>query len=505
MGGSRLTPKADIIKGMEASHKVGLLVRLLWVLVLVSLLGLAARSRQVTLHMQEAEQALSSGLPLVASQHVADAARRLPWRADLWELAGRYALQGGDYKTAIRYLEQANQNSSTNHFSTQDDLSIQGLTDLGDAYHGAGNLPSAILAWQQAVAIRGSSSGLAERLAEAYLALGDYPAAMAELETLIFLQPDDAQAHYRLGLLIASEDPELALEHLKIAIGLDPALETQVSRIRRAVLSARFAEDQAYTLLAAGRALASLGEWELAEEAFREATLVRPEFAEAWAYLGESRQHLSVQGELSEEGDGLAEIRKALELDPGSLAAHTFLALYWTRRAQYDLALESIRSAISLDPKSPVLYSELGRILAQSGNLYGAFSAYQQAIVLAPDDLTYTRLLVEFTLKYNFRIEQVTLPLARRLVILDPQDAANLDTMAKVLIELGDLAGAERFLSRALMADPDYAPAHLHMGLVHSLREDQAAALIEFRLAASLAPQSPTGEHALRMMETYLP
>jgi tetratricopeptide (TPR) repeat protein len=429
---------------------------------------------------------------------------------ELWELAGHYALQVDHAQTAIRYLEWVDRAGSRQGFATQTGISAQGMIDLGDAYQQAGDLPAALLAWQKAASQAGNSRELLGRLVQAHLALGDYSAATKDLEALVALQPELAQSHYQLGLLVAAQAPESALKHLEKAVEIDPSLESAVERLRRSIMSARISDDPAYALVTTGRDLASLEEWGLAAEAFHRATLARPGYAEAWAYLGEARQHLgnlehSKNSDPANSRDGLPELRKALELDPDSLAAHLFLALYWSRQERYDLALEAIRSARKLDPKNPDLEVEYARNLAASGDLPGAYEAYQQAIALAPLDPAYRRHLVDFSLRYSFQVEQVALPVARQLIIEDLGDPANLDLMAQVFIKQGDLANAERFLNRALQANPDYAPAHLHLGMLYILQGKKVLALQEFNQAASMAADTSVAAQARQMMETYSP
>jgi tetratricopeptide (TPR) repeat protein len=474
---------------------------LIFILLLSALLALVVYFYQGNQQMQQAQAALDDGLPLEASQHFERAAGYFPWRSDLWEIAGRCALQAGDDRSAIRLLEEVDRQAG---------LSVQGLVDLGDAYYGAGEIPAAEQAWQRALAAGGSLDDRTQRLVEVYLDQNDYQGAIEALQAWVDQWPQDASLLYRLGLLTATQDPEAALDYLNRAAEIDPSLQSDVSRLQRAVIGARYAEDPAYSLLTTGRALAALGEWSLAVEAFHNATLLRPDYAEAWAYLGEAYQHLSGQenklaSKNPPQDDGLAELRKALELDPQSLAAHTLMAMYWSRRGNYDLALTYMQSAVELDPKNPLLHIELANALAQAGNVEAAYESLQQAITLAPSDPSILRQVVEFLLRYDYQLEQVALPIARRLVILAPQDAANLDSMAQLLIQLGDLDSAGRFLERALQADPDYPAAHLHLGLIYVLKDDRQRALDELRLAASLDPEGSIAAQAQRMLETYFP
>jgi protein O-GlcNAc transferase len=275
-------------------------------------------------------------------------------------------------------------------------------------------------------------------------------------------------------------------------------------------MGARIANDPAYTLLNTGRAFASFDKWTLAGEAFRQAILKRPDYAEAWAYLGEARQHLLVTtGSVASKGeaksDGLVELQTALKLDPESLSAQSFLALYWMRQSRYDLALEAIRKAVSISPDNPVLMADLADIQAASGDLYGAYDTFQKAASLAPFDPIFLRRIVRFSLAYNFQVEKVALPFARKILADDPKNPVNLDLMAQVMISQGDLASAERFLIRALQADPRSASAHLHLGMFYLLQEDQHMALEQFKLALALDPDGPSGNEAQRMLNLRSP
>jgi Tfp pilus assembly protein PilF len=73
--------------------------------------------------------------------------------------------------------------------------------------------------------------------------------------------------------------------------------------------------------------------------------------------------------------------------------------------------------------------------------------------------------------------------------------------MGQVLIKLGDLASAERFLARALLADAGYAPAHLHLGLAYLLQGEGQSAQEQLLLAQSLDPGSATARQAQRLLE----
>jgi tetratricopeptide (TPR) repeat protein len=473
---------------------------LLWLLILLILilaLFVVMRAYTVTQKVQEARHLLEGNASPESARRaarlLAEAAENIPWQTDLWEQAGSAALHGADPQSAVGYFTQA---------ESRGGLSAPGRIALGDAYSQMDDLPAAISAWESALQAGGAAGEIYSRLLPTHRSLGDTAATLSDLQALAAAQPDDASLQYQLGLLLAAQQPEAAVEHLKLAAELDPRLAASADLLRRNIHAASLADDLNFTLLEAGRGLGSLEEWELAALAFRQATLNRPDYAEAWAFLGEAIQHLPS----SETGsNGLAELNKALELDPESLSAHLFLALYWQRQQRLDRAFEALQNAARLYPDNLAVQTELGKTLAMQGELQSALEAYQGAVDLAPDDATAYRQLAEFSLEHKYQVQEVALPAARRLVLLKAGDPASLDIMGQVLLSLGDASNAERYFNRALRSDPQYAPAHLHLGLIYLEQGDRPAAYEEFKLVLDQSPGTPAAELAQRLLGEYYP
>lgn len=481
------------------SIKIGVWPRLILLAVAIALLGIAPRPQAFRRSLGLARFSIDAGLPLQASKALADAARQAPDRPDLWEQAGVYALQAGDVDLAAGDLEQARQ---------ADALTGDGWIALGDAYRRQEKLPEAVAAWTDGIERYGVSPDALDRLWQAHLQMGNLDQALADLRSLLVLDPDDALLNDRLGLLLVVQNPEEALSYLDKAAQLDATYQAAASDIRRAWLSARIDGNVAFTQLSVGRVLAALGEWDLSIQSFQRAVAERPDYAEAWAYLGEARQHAgtgTLQIDQAAQSDGLIELQNALALDPASLSAHTFLALYWTRKADYTQALVMIQDTVAMDPQNPALQVQYASIQAASGDVAGAYATYLHAIDLSPYEPAYRRYLVQFALDYNYELEKLALPVARQLVADSPQDAASLDLMAQLMIKLNDLDSAERFLERALASDPHNAAAHLHLGLVFALKDSRQESYNELKLAISLAPNAPIAAQAQRLLETYFP
>lgn len=492
------------------------LLRVLAPLILLPLLGLAARPHALAALQQQVGRArafrayptLAKGLAAVASYQ--------PWRPELWEQAGLYAFQGGDYENALLALRRA---------ESEGRLSPLGSLYLGDAYRQAGDLEAAATAWEAARS-GVDAMDLARRWLEIHEGTGDIPAVTSDLQELVALRPADVQLRYRLGLHLAAQQPVDALPHLAQAADLAPSLKPQADYLINSIRTANLAGDPAYLLLESGRALASIGEWALAAEAFRASIAAAPEYAEAWAYLGEAIQQLAVSGSAGIEeqtaddrpltgssspagGDhapqGLTELEKALALDPRSLAANTLMALYWQRQGSYDLALEYLNKAIALYPDNAALQAQMGSTLALSGDLEAALGAYRRGVDLAPLQAEPWRLLAGFSVLHEYLLREEGLPAARRAAALDPKDPANLDMLGQVLLLLEDFSTSQRFFQTAIDLDPGFAPAQVHLGLVYALQGDTRRAYQAWKGVTAGAPGTPAAEQAERLIKNYFP
>lgn len=487
---------------MKAQPFARLFLRLL-PLLCIPLLTLSTRPSSEGLlpgqSQQMEAQALSPEEALEAAADLAERARRSPWRDELWEQAGLLALQGEDYQAAISYLGAAKR------------LSPEARIQLGQAHELAGEAEEARRVWEEALeeAPATKRAELLGKLSNLAFSKGEWKEAEERLEALLQERLEDAQANYRLGLLLAAREPKLARAPLERAALADPALGSQVEALSRALRQAGVCPDPACALVESGRALGSLNEWALAATAFERATAVRPDYAEAWAFLGEARQHVAdrgkdPQGQAGEIDSGdieaLAALEKALTLDPKSVSTHLLLALYWQRRGDSIRALVFAKAAAELEPDNPAVQAELGRNLAKAGDLTAALTAYRQAVELAPRDPSYWRLLASFTLEYDHQVREAGLPAARQAVLLAPEDPASLLSLGQVFFQLADLVNAKRFLQRAIEIDPNYAPAHLHLGLVHLLQDNPSQAYQQIALARSLAPGTAAAEQAERIL-----
>jgi tetratricopeptide (TPR) repeat protein len=461
----------------------------------MALLGVFPGPHTVYRSLRFAARALQFGSPLSAYQYLLKVVEFYPWRLDLLEASGQYAIQGGDFQNGVEILQRVAQSKQ---------LSPDSQLSLGDAALVQEDPARAIQIWHTALHAGGDPGQIYPRLVQANRNLMNLDAAIENLEKLTTLRPGDADVVYQLGLLYVAKNPEIAVHYLEEAIQVDPNLRSQIQPLRRRLRTALLADNEAYALLAAGRELASLEQWDLATYAFSQAVLAQPDYAEAWAFLGEAKQHVSFSKE--SETVPSQDLQKALSLDPDSIAANTLMAIYYQRQDRYDLALVYLHASAAQDPDNPALQIEIGNTLAQIGEIDSAKKYYQQAVDMAPNDPDYWRALANFSVNYELEVREIGLPAARRAIILDPSNPSSLDVMGRVFTILDDPLSAQRFLDRALRLDPGYAPARLHLGILYLSEGNSADALKHISLAQSLsAPGTPISQQAGRLLDRYIP
>jgi tetratricopeptide (TPR) repeat protein len=478
---------------MDARLKAGFLVKILIPLTAVFLLGALfnahtsfASLRNALFSNEPAFTTETSSTLLMSIETPTSDGQEL-------ERSGSAALSAGNPTEAVTLLVEA---SGLIH------LSDAGWLALGDAYLEMGDTVKALSAWKNLP----PSPALYPRLAEAYHQLEDFEGLLSTLRELLALHPGDASLYYYSGLVYAALRPDSSQAFLEQAASLDPQYKENSGKLIRTIRSARLQDEPAYTLVASGRALASMNQWILALEAFRRALSIRDDYAEAWAYYGEALQQVNIPKPSGIDQDpAMAALQKAVDLDPGSLAAHIFLSIYWQRQGHYVEAIAILETAAGLEPDNPVIYTEIGNSWAKAGDLIKSQTYYQQAVDMAPEDPFYWRLLAEFSLNNQVQIREIGLPAARKAVILEPKAPENLNLFGQALYFLGDHTNAAKYMKKALEIDPGYAPAYLNLGMNYLAQGETGQARDFLNQAVVFGGESPTAEHARRLLERHFP
>jgi len=422
-----------------------------------------------------------------AAQYYQSAARKLPWRPELWEQAA-IAISHVDTDAAIALFEYARERGI---------LSANGWAMYGAQYWTTSRDESALKIWSAGLQEYPSHHEFYWLIHLAYRQLQDFPAEKTSLETWLAASKGSALDHYEMGLLLMASDAARARIELALASSMEPGFDSAVKTLRASLDLAAAATDDSRRLVVIGRGLGLVNEWPLAKQTFEQAINVDADNAQAWAWLGEARQQTGA--------DGRAELDRAFSLDVHDTVVHGLRGLYWKRQGQYGSALTEYHQAAAIEPQNPEWQVALGEAYSLSGDLVSALGSYQEATALDPSNASYWRLLAMFCADNAVRVLDVGLPAAEKAAALAPKDPQVLDALGWSYAQVGLLYNAEQALIKATVLDPDLAIAHLHLAETDLRKGDQVSALAQLNLAMQLDGDGPVGKLALQLRNQYFP
>ncbi len=250
--------------------------------------------------------------------------------------------------------------------------------------------------------------------AEAHIAAGDFSSAIAALQRMAELEPDNAEP------LVALADLYMMARQIDQVF----ALSQQALRID--------AENVAALAMHA-RALDWLGQYEAASDFAFDALDLEPDNPDVLAVLGE------IYSDVGNWPRAQAYLDEALSIDPDNILARRNLAVLYELQKDYERAIVELDRAIELAPNRPDLYIEKGRQYHYLDEWGAAIESYEQAVAVA-------------------------------------ETSFSLDALGWGLYNSGDSLQALRVLRRAVELDPQNGAALAHLGLTYYARRNYEAA-----------------------------
>jgi len=167
---------------------------------------------------------------------------------------------------------------------------------------------------------------------------------------------------------------------------------------------------------------------------------------------------------------GMVDLRAYLELNRDQPAPSVELGNWWILSGAPAAGIAEIRRAITLDPRGPTHRAALARALAQAGRVDEARKELEAAVALHPDDaeLYY---LYALALSDLDRLDDAERAL-ERVVALEPDRARAWYNLGIARQKRGDFGGAAKALERCLTLDPSADDA---ARLLRSIRGPSAA------------------------------
>ena len=191
---------------------------------------------------------------------------------------------------------------------------------------------------------------------------------------------------------------------------------------------------------------------------------------------------LSQAGRMSEAAARLEALRKE---QPANFKVNELLGLVEAAEGQVDSAVQQLRSASLLEPRSAAAHDNLATALARKGEWAAAQAEWQRALELQPTDPAATRDLARLYLQQSRLHDAV--PLLRAAHAASPAVADTTYNLALADYLLGDFSESRR-LTTELLQQKNSGEYHSLLGKLDEKEAKYVEAANEFGTAAALDP-----------------
>jgi tetratricopeptide (TPR) repeat protein len=377
--------------------------------------------------------------------------------------------------------------------------SPQVLLDLAIAYFDAEQFEKALEPLRKILTREPQNAGARQMLGKTYFMLGDLSNSSRELQSALSLDPNNVDVAYTLGIAY--------LRNRQVA-----AAKELYDRLLKQL------GDQPELHIVIGRAYREAGFLPDAIAEFRKAISLNPAFPRAHYSLGLTYLLDEGQSKLSE---ALEEFRIELAANPNEFYANYYLGIVYIFQRKWDLAIDALQRAATVQPNNPDPYFQLGQAYQELGRHEQAIEALKKTIALNPylahnkyQVTTAHHRLAQSLLKIDqsdagrkelqlasdlkteaFKMEQESYRGAARMgastlpgqdnSLPDKGSVAGSDIEPSALDEKAkrELKGSEAYYAKVV------ATVHNNIGLLRAERQDFRAAAQQFALAAKWDPQ----------------
>lgn len=380
----------------------------------------------------------------------------------------------------------------------------QGHSALGAVLVNRGHVKEGIRELERALAIKSTDSTALMNLAMAYGQVGLSEKAISlfsELEADSRLQkrtlPSYALAGYARSLA-ANRQIGLAITKMKVALATD----SQNAELHDEL----------------GSLYAQQKDWSHAQEEFASAIHLNSDLAAAHLHLGLAMQAQGQKGGTLEimqaaqtapqnatialelgkalvadgkDEQAIPHLRRALELDSGSIEASYQLALALQRSNEVQQAIALLKKVVAAEPNNAEAMTNLGMALSQAQQAKDAVPVLQRSISLAPESVTaHQNLAAAYVQLSQFGDAVVELHQALKLAPDAPQLHYDLGLALKMQ---DDVAGAIPELETAQRLDPSGAEAPYLLGVLYMQTGRYEDAAREMNISMELRPENGDG------------
>ena len=193
--------------------------------------------------------------------------------------------------------------------------------------------------------------------------------------------------------------------------------------------------------------------------------------------------------------------QKAMQMNPGDGSAVMAYTRAAVAQGNVDAAISRWQGWTSAHPGDANSQVILGNLLEAKGNANGAMDAYKKALAIQPEQPVAANDLAFLMLQSGGDVD-MALSLAQTARRAMPHSPNTADTLAWAYYQKGVYGSARDLLEDALKTAPNDASIEYHLGMTYSKLGNKADAISHLKKAASLAPNTQTGNDANKALST---
>jgi tetratricopeptide (TPR) repeat protein len=312
-------------------------------------------------------------------------------------------------------------------------------------------------------------------LGNIYSEIGDVDTAMLALERAVAINPSLSESRANLGNIYLQKDRvQDAVRQYREALDLNPG------------------DPKTYNNL--GNAYMAIDELNAAASSYRQATQLDPNFVDAY------RNMALLLARQEQYSQALSQLNQALALDSENVQIYNQLGELYYRMHEYSRGLTQFRKAVSLKPDSAEAYYGLGICYGGLKQTAEEIQSHTQALILKP---TMLAALVDLgTAYFNQGSYDLAIRYYRQAVAAKPDDARILFNLGSAYLKKDDYDLAVKAYLQVVKMDPKTGDAHHALAYGFYMLGNYDQAWSHANTAQRLGTQIP--EDLLKAIESRL-
>lgn len=199
-------------------------------------------------------------------------------------------------------------------------------------------------------------------------------------------------------------------------------------------------------------------------------------------------------------GNAIREYETALTHDPKSSLLATELATIYVKTGQHQKAIELCEKSLQANPGSVELHLLLGGLYLEKKNKPEAEKQFQTAIKLAPsnaESYLYIAIIYLEDKRYDEALKSL-----KAMLKISPENVVASYYISKVYLEMKSYGEAEKWLKKTIAIKPSFESAWLDLGGLYELENKSDQAIETYKKYSALHPSRL--DIKLRLAKAYL-